>query len=684
MKSPGVTDKGWAGLMAQLVSGFTLLVLCVTQFGCAPTRLERVLMKERFASEGEIQVIRIIRQGRQLTTQLGMTLKSGDEIKTDPQSSAVLSFGRETEVILRPNTHIKILSPKIFVYIGEIFTKVRGFFSVETEYATAGTGATQFLVVVGPDHKVSAIVLDGIVKLESKTKSWSPVQLTKFQQGTMQGQEAPQMRTLERDELNAIIQWVNQVGRLTKKTGYRLLLPKVVGLPEYEGKRILIGEQLTIGRIEGRITGRYPVGSIVEQRPPAGAQVSPGSRVDIIVEAEPVRVPFLLRRHIDEATNMLQEHRLSQGRVIWQITGKFPKDIVVNQEPKAGKVVPVGSAVDLWVEEESVVVPRVLGLPIEQARERLTSGRLRLGQVREDITGRSPVGMVLSQNPLPQQHVRPNTTVDLVVEAESIVVPRVVGVDVKHAVDVLEKRGLRPGNVREESRRTARPGTVVDQRPRAGERVLPGTTVDLVLEAKCVPVPNLVSAHVDQAAGFLRNAGLGWQVREDRTGRFGPGTVLSQQPRAGECVPPGTAVYLVVEARCVPVPNVVSANLNQAAGFLRNAGLGWQVREDRTGRFGPGTVLSQQPRAGECVPPGTVVYLVVEGKPILVQVPTVVGRHIDQARALIEKTGLQLGQVRRQVSRDDVIGAWGVMEQHPSPGTWVPVGTRVNLVIKSQ
>lgn len=129
-------------------------------------------------------------------------------------------------------------------------------------------------------------------------------------------------------------------------------------------------------------------------------------------------------------------------------------------------------------------VPRVLELPGEDARERLTD----LG-FRVRVEGRRPNpviprGAVVWQDPPPETVVPPNTAVHLVLSdgPAPVTVPDVVGLSLPFAEAVIEAAGLRLGRVdRVTAGREA--DVVLSVRPPPGHGRPPGSTVELLVSA---------------------------------------------------------------------------------------------------------------------------------------------------------------------------------------------------------
>ena len=78
-------------------------LLFFLQLGCAPItpKLDRIFRVEQ-VNPGELHGLKLISKKNQ-------PLKLGDEIETDANTIITLIFPGGTEVIIKPNTHIKIL-----------------------------------------------------------------------------------------------------------------------------------------------------------------------------------------------------------------------------------------------------------------------------------------------------------------------------------------------------------------------------------------------------------------------------------------------------------------------------------------------------------------------------------------------------------------------------------------------
>jgi eukaryotic-like serine/threonine-protein kinase len=193
-----------------------------------------------------------------------------------------------------------------------------------------------------------------------------------------------------------------------------------------------------------------------------------------------------------------------------------------------------------------------------------------------------------------------------------------------------------------------------------------------------VEVPRLVGMDVDTAAGVCRDLGLALRARSaEAVPAIPAGTVLRQDPVAGERVREGTVVDVAVASRVEPavVPDVRNRPVAEAVQILRLQSL---TPADAGGELSltvpAGRVLSQDPLPGQRVPRGTTVRLVVAVAAS--QVPAVTGKQIEVARALLANLGLE---VRTTEKLGGIEGL--VIRQEPGAGAVVERGSTVVLMV---
>jgi eukaryotic-like serine/threonine-protein kinase len=127
-------------------------------------------------------------------------------------------------------------------------------------------------------------------------------------------------------------------------------------------------------------------------------------------------------------------------------------------------------------------VPRVLDLPVADARDQLGQLGFRIRVEGERSNPVVPQGAVLWQDPPPETVVPPNSTVQLVLSGgpAPVNVPDVIGLSLPYAESIIEAAGLKLGRVdRVASGQEAE--VVLSVRPPPGNGRPPGSRVELLV-----------------------------------------------------------------------------------------------------------------------------------------------------------------------------------------------------------
>jgi len=286
-----------------------------------------------------------------------------------------------------------------------------------------------------------------------------------------------------------------------------------------------------------------------------------------------------------------------------------------------GVLLVIGGGVTAWVLMGGTTkVPDLVNMTFNDAEAALDDKDLKVGDVTEQLTGTQPIGTVIKQDPEKDSEVEKSTKVALVVEAVSVAVPNLVGKVPAEAQEMLATENLvLDQNIVQSRTGRAKGGTIIDQDPKADQRVRPETAVKITVEEENIQVPSVIGQTQVEAGNLLSSQGLRvGKISERKTGGT-PGVVLSQNPAANSQVAPGTAVALVVEEHKISLPNLTGMTVSTAGSKLKSLGLTiGNVTNKVTGKK-PGTIISQSPRAGSQVSPGSSVALTAEFQPIIVK-----------------------------------------------------------------
>ncbi|MHC5037329.1 MAG: PASTA domain-containing protein [Planctomycetota bacterium] len=357
------------------------------------------------------------------------------------------------------------------------------------------------------------------------------------------------------------------------------------------------------------------------------------------------------------------------------------------------RVYPDGS---VHIASGSVQVPSLIGLDSYAAHSRLWQYRLQRGEVRMTAS-RTVRQVVIAQNPQAGSMVPvgsfvsytlgPQTPPQLPPQPSNIQVPSLIGMTQDQATQNLQSTGLTLGSVNwMHSMQPA--GTILKHTPAAGDLVLAGSSVAVVLssgpQVRMITVPSLLKLHRNVASVRLRQYGLQvGEVTEAFSSTVPADCIISQDPPPNAQVREGTPVNLVVASTPpvarVLVPNVVGLNRRQAVRQLRAVGLNPGPMQTVVRPNMPhGQVVGQSPRAGTNVLQGSSVSLTVSEPPQNLQVPKVVGMRLDEAKRVLERAGLRMGTLREHVVAQ---GVGLVVSQNPAIGVLVPPGSAVNMTV---
>jgi len=144
-----------------------------------------------------------------------------------------------------------------------------------------------------------------------------------------------------------------------------------------------------------------------------------------------------------------------------------------------------------------------------------------------------------------------------------------------------------------------------------------------------------------------------------------------EQPAVPVFATPTPTVVLVT------VPDVKGLPWEEARLDLEAVGLRFSLEEEPGAAVPAGTVIRQEPPAGERVPLQSEVRLYIAGAPERVEVPGVVDVPVETARQWLQEAGLQAAEVVVWSDRPEGL----VIAQEPERGTDLEAGSVVTLTV---
>lgn len=213
-------------------------------------------------------------------------------------------------------------------------------------------------------------------------------------------------------------------------------------------------------------------------------------------------------------------------------------------------------AFSVFVRSGVTAAPDILGLPLEEARIALSDQGFEL-RVGDDshYDANVPADHVLEQEPAGGSLVKRGALISVTLSQGplQITVPDLLGQSGPAAQMALAGASLALGRSQRVMSPGVEPGTVIDQSPRPGRSIPPGSTVDLLVAqvsaAEGYVMPDLVYRDYDQVRNYFEKRGfqVGGPHSESYEG-IRPGTILRQLPPAGHRLRRSETISLVVSA----------------------------------------------------------------------------------------------------------------------------------------
>jgi beta-lactam-binding protein with PASTA domain/lysophospholipase L1-like esterase len=151
------------------------------------------------------------------------------------------------------------------------------------------------------------------------------------------------------------------------------------------------------------------------------------SLIGFVVKVAQVNVPNVVGMTQSAATTAISGAGLVVGTVANQYSDAVAAGLVISQNPEADTAVDTGSSVDLVISLGRPVVPNVVGMTEADANAVITAiDNLTVGTVTDEYSDTVAVGLVISQNPEADMAVDTGSSVDLVVSLGKPPEPNVV------------------------------------------------------------------------------------------------------------------------------------------------------------------------------------------------------------------------------------------------------------------
>ncbi|HEX2405427.1 MAG TPA: PASTA domain-containing protein, partial [Acidimicrobiia bacterium] len=276
-----------------------------------------------------------------------------------------------------------------------------------------------------------------------------------------------------------------------------ITVPNVVDLLQDDALRRLQVEGL-IGVVQFESHETVEVGTVIRTEPPAGTEVEPDSTIQVFVSSGPeeIVVPPVVGQTRADAERLITEAGLTVGQITERADATFAEGIVIEQDPLQGVRVGVDAPVNLVVSTgpETVIVPALVNLSERDATAQLQALGL-LVRVQDEYSDTVAQDLVIRSDPVADTEVQLGDTVLIVVSLgpAPVEVPDLVGLEQGEAEDALTERGLGMVVEIQPVADSAQDEIVLDQNPNAGEMLLPGDQVN-VMVGQFTPPPTTTTS----------------------------------------------------------------------------------------------------------------------------------------------------------------------------------------------
>ncbi|HET7566451.1 MAG TPA: Stk1 family PASTA domain-containing Ser/Thr kinase [Gaiellaceae bacterium] len=223
------------------------------------------------------------------------------------------------------------------------------------------------------------------------------------------------------------------------------------------------------------------------------------------------------------------------------------KGLVFKQSPDAGKRIPKGSTVTIWVStgKPKVQVPDVTGKTQDDATKALTDAGFK-PDVRHVPGGTA--GEVTAEPQAGKMLVKGSTVrINVATGPKPVTVPKVTGESISQATSDLQQLGFKVNPTFGDHAEPA--NTVYDQNPAPGDQAPKGSTIDLSVSngPPTATVPDVRGEQADRATSDLENAGFKVNPQlQDTLDPTQAGVVLDESPAGNTQQPKGSTVTITV------------------------------------------------------------------------------------------------------------------------------------------
>ena len=286
-------------------------------------------------------------------------------------------------------------------------------------------------------------------------------------------------------------------------------------------------------------------------------------------------------------------------------------------------LIAAGLAIVFLNSPDTVRVPDVAGMTLEEARTEIEEAGLVVGEVTEEHSSDVETGLVIETDPSANTSKREGSTIDIVVSSgeETATVPDVSSMSVSEATEALTDAGFKVGKTTQEDSDTVDSGDVIRTDPGANTTQTVGTSINLIVSSGAaeIEVPDVSGYSLENATQMLESAGFKvGTTTEKYSDTVQEGLVISTDPTAGSSLVEGSTINLVIsKGAAITMPDFGTEQITYAEARRQLQALGISVSniekvEDSSYTSSTSDmVVGQYPAAGEVITGTVTLYVSV-------------------------------------------------------------------------
>ena len=201
-------------------------------------------------------------------------------------------------------------------------------------------------------------------------------------------------------------------------------IPNVVGMSYQEAIEIIERHNLKYEVSAEQYASTQPPGTVLDQKPAYGASIKVSRPIYLTISkgTQTVVVPNLKGLSARTAKVALMNVGLNLGEPLYEFNESVAKDSIISQSAKAGSNLVLGDSVQVVISKGSenlVFVPRLVGLPLDEAKVILENYGLKVGSVRYEFDETFAPGVVIDQFPFANEQFYKYGYVDITVSLDN-------------------------------------------------------------------------------------------------------------------------------------------------------------------------------------------------------------------------------------------------------------------------